>query len=368
MKGILAQMYQAAKEETRTSHALNAFNYQRLLAQIDRNQDGVYSEEEYLQAVHNRSYRDALCRIIARHGSEWYYEKGDPLWKNYLEPLTKEAPLWKAYTEAFIEKITWMKAVPGMGPEPWHMHPVAFLDGLDQKTDNVVSCSFCHSGIKITPELLVHCFGISYEKADLYAPLLNHAFVKYEINNCLRISHFLGQIGVETQRLTKFKEGFYYTNGDRLWRIYYTQLNLGLSRRFPNYTEEQRKQYTKDHLVRNEDELAKTLFPSDFVGMDYRGRGLIHLTHKETYEKYKTFSGNDVISNPRLLEEDPALAVDSACWFWSTLANINPLADADNLSALTYKVNAARLDMSVRGDIKDIVVSYIKQNSTRCIK
>jgi len=69
MKGILAQMYQAAKEETRTSYALNAFNYQRLLAQIDRNQDGVYSEEEYLQAVHNRSYRDALCRIIARHGT-----------------------------------------------------------------------------------------------------------------------------------------------------------------------------------------------------------------------------------------------------------------------------------------------------------
>ncbi|WP_054180876.1 glycoside hydrolase family 19 protein [Trabulsiella odontotermitis] len=173
---------------------------------------------------------------------------------------------------------------------------------------------------------------------------------------------------METQRLTKLRESFYYTNGDRLWNIYYTQLNIGLSRRFPNYTEAQRKQYTKDHLVRNEDELAKTLFPSDFEGMDYRGRGPIHLTHKETYSSYKNFSGNDVISNPKLLEEDPAMAVDSACWFWSKFAKINSLADADNLSDLTYKVNTARLDMVNRGEIKNLAFNYIKKNNTGCIK
>ncbi|TNV23012.1 hypothetical protein FH968_02930 [Buttiauxella sp. B2] len=133
VKGILEQMYKGAQEETRTSHALNEYNYKRLLEQIDSNKDGHYSEEEYLQAIHNVSYRDRLYRIIAKHGSEWYYGKDDPLWKTYLDTLTKDAPQWKTYTEAFIDKVTWMKSVPGMGPEPWHMHPVVFLESIKIK-------------------------------------------------------------------------------------------------------------------------------------------------------------------------------------------------------------------------------------------
>ncbi|MFL4558305.1 hypothetical protein ACH19I_17175 [Yersinia kristensenii] len=130
VKGILEQMYKAAQDETRTSHALNEYNYQRLLEQIDSNHDKNYSEQEYLQAVHNVSYRDRRYRIIAKHASEWYYGKDDPLWGTYLNTLTTDAPQWKTYTEAFIEKIKWMKSVPGMGPELWHMHPVVFLDAL----------------------------------------------------------------------------------------------------------------------------------------------------------------------------------------------------------------------------------------------
>ncbi|KTR30105.1 hypothetical protein NS24R_13360, partial [Enterobacter hormaechei subsp. xiangfangensis] len=91
VKGILEQLYKVAQEETRPAHALNKYNYERLLKQIDSNQDGHYSEQEYLQAVHNVSYRERLYRIIAKHGSEWYYGKDDPLWKTYLDTLTKDA-------------------------------------------------------------------------------------------------------------------------------------------------------------------------------------------------------------------------------------------------------------------------------------
>ncbi|WP_314138399.1 hypothetical protein [Buttiauxella noackiae] len=130
VKGILEQMYKAASDETRSSHAMNEYNYKYLLEQIDANHDGHYSEDEYLQAIHNRSYRDHLYRIIAKHGSEWYYGKDDPLWKTYLDTLTTDAPLWKTYTEAFIDKITWMKEVPDMEEKPWHMHPLVFLDSF----------------------------------------------------------------------------------------------------------------------------------------------------------------------------------------------------------------------------------------------
>lgn len=99
VKGILEQLYKAAQEETRTTHALNKYNYKRLLELIDRNQDGYYSEQEYLQAIHNVSYRDHLYRVIAKHASEWYYGKDDQLWKTYLDTLTTDAPLWKTYRD-----------------------------------------------------------------------------------------------------------------------------------------------------------------------------------------------------------------------------------------------------------------------------
>ncbi|MDP0726722.1 glycoside hydrolase family 108 protein [Klebsiella pneumoniae] len=134
VKGILEQLYKAAEEETRTTHALNKYNYQRLLALIDSNQDGHYQEQEYLQAVHNISYRDRLYRVIAKHASEWYYGKDAPLWKTYLDTLTRDAPLWKTYLETFLDKMTWMKTVSekgvALGSEPWHMHPVVFLEAI----------------------------------------------------------------------------------------------------------------------------------------------------------------------------------------------------------------------------------------------
>ncbi|HDT2077480.1 MULTISPECIES: glycoside hydrolase family protein [Enterobacter] len=134
VKGILEQLYQAAQNETDSSRATNQYNYSRLLKQIDTNNDGQYSEEEYLQAVHNPSYRDHLYRIIVRHPSEWYYGKDDVYWKTYLDTLTADPSMavWKTYTESFIEKMKWMKQISGMAGEPWHMHPIAFLSAISQ--------------------------------------------------------------------------------------------------------------------------------------------------------------------------------------------------------------------------------------------
>ncbi len=113
VKGILVELHKAAQNETDASRALNQYNYERLLKQIDTNNDGQYSEEEYLQTVHNPSYRCHLYRIIVKHPSEWYYGKDDGCWKSYLSTLSQDPSLgvWKAYTEAFIEKMKWMKQV-----------------------------------------------------------------------------------------------------------------------------------------------------------------------------------------------------------------------------------------------------------------
>ncbi|EPD3289601.1 glycoside hydrolase family protein [Cronobacter sakazakii] len=138
VKGILEQLYVAAQAETRSAYALNAFNYRRLLEQADSNRDEFYSEEEYVQAIHNPSYRNQLFRLIVKHPGEWYYSKGDAPWKNYLDSLGEDAQAWRDYTEAFLDKIVWMKQVPGMVADPWHMHPVMFLEALKQRKEKII--------------------------------------------------------------------------------------------------------------------------------------------------------------------------------------------------------------------------------------
>ena len=73
-------------------------------------------------------------------------------------------------------------------------------------------------------------------------------------------------------------------------------------------------------------------------GQRFKGRGLIQLTGRANYTAYGTAIGRDLVSEPELVATEPALAVDAACWFWET-RKINALADADDVEAVTRKVN-----------------------------
>ncbi len=73
-------------------------------------------------------------------------------------------------------------------------------------------------------------------------------------------------------------------------------------------------------------------------GRRFKGRGLIQLTGRANYTAYGHAIGRDLAADPTVVATDPALAVDVACWFW-TSRNINPLADADDIRAVTRRIN-----------------------------
>jgi len=73
-------------------------------------------------------------------------------------------------------------------------------------------------------------------------------------------------------------------------------------------------------------------------GKRFKGRGLIQLTGRANYTNYGRAIGRDLTADPTVVATDPALAVDAACWFWET-KHINALADADDVEAVTRKVN-----------------------------
>ncbi|HBU7908146.1 TPA: glucosaminidase domain-containing protein [Escherichia coli] len=132
-RNLIDSLYQAAIDDTRTSHALVKHNYQRLLDKIDSGSDR-YSPMEYWRALHNPDYRDVIQKTIVKHPSDWYFKKGDTIWQPFLNALKKDAPEWKKYSEDFIDKMAWMQEVSTekMGPSLWHMHPLQFLGCLKQ--------------------------------------------------------------------------------------------------------------------------------------------------------------------------------------------------------------------------------------------
>jgi putative chitinase len=64
------------------------------------------------------------------------------------------------------------------------------------------------------------------------------------------------------------------------------------------------------------------------------------LTGRANYVAYGKARNKDFVTgnNYKLLATVPNLAVDVACWFWTT-HHLNELADADDLNRITHKIN-----------------------------
>ncbi|WP_421636444.1 glycoside hydrolase family 19 protein [Enterobacter ludwigii] len=353
VKGILEQLYKAAQDETRTTHALNKYNYKRLLELIDSNLDGYYSEQEYLQAIHNVSYRDHLYRVIAKHASEWYYGKDDQLWKTYLDTLTTDAPLWKTYLEAFLDKMTWMKAVSEkgvvLGPEVWHMHPVVFLKAIG--TSNGVTYNQLKT---IFPQA-------SDANLNIVVAELQGRLEEFKLDTPTRLRHFFSQIKGEVGPQMKGKtEGFQFSPATlRSFSRYYRE----------HPVESENDGYEKNsagRIIRRADEQAigrkhylrlngnRQNNPDD--GYNFRGRGLIQVTgyekyngFMEGYHEYWSDEAPDTVSEPEKINTMP-YAIRSALWFWLhyEVYSLDKGNGYSDVVAVTKRVNGGNMGLAER--------------------
>lgn len=142
VRGILVYLWMQAVHDLSFSHALEAYNYQRLVETIDAGRK--YSPTEYLLAIHNEIYHKDKCKIIAKHPSEWYFKSNDPIWLSYLDKLLPDALNWKSYDEIVIDKLSWMQDVKikddnsTIGPSLWHMHPLVFLGQFKKERGYII--------------------------------------------------------------------------------------------------------------------------------------------------------------------------------------------------------------------------------------
>jgi predicted chitinase len=309
-----------------------------------------------------------LTHLILRYESEWggnmtRWEAITPLMRNAREN-------WECELQR-IGKLQWWNDVKGKvdglpgDPKVYHIHPIALVGNFRRPAALV--CAHCDSDLTITSSLLKQIFSdIHPETAEGFAPELNTAFQKYEINTCHRIAHFFGQCAVECAGFTAFRENLRYTNGDYLWRTYTTALTRGLKRIHPDWSHTQIEEYSKTKLINNDPELGMVLFGDDaYPNADFRGRGLLHVTWKATYEKYKNCGGKDVLSDPTLMQRDRRVATDASAWYWSD-KSINAEADDNNVEQVTRKINPALMDFDLRKSAAKKAFSLINKGGEPC--
>lgn len=171
---------------------------------------------------------------------------------------------------------------------------------------------------------------------------------KYEINSALRLAHFLAQTAHESGGFRAIEENLNYSAD-------------GLSKIFPKYF----KDKDPEEYARNPEKIANVVYASRMGngdtdsgdGYNFRGRGLIQLTGRSNYTAMAGDMGVGVDEVVDYLGT-PEGAVESAAWFWNK-NGLNKLADADDVTAVTKKINGGTIGLEDRmkhtEDFKEIL-------------
>ncbi|WP_067725874.1 glycoside hydrolase family 19 protein [Acinetobacter terrae] len=191
-----------------------------------------------------------------------------------------------------------------------------------------IECKTCGKSLKIDINFIKNIAPKA--KAEFQTALLQlPSFMKkYEVNSCRDLVNVLAQGQIETESFTKLRESLNYTKNtfkkpENIYRISPTAINLGFKRRgMGEYTRQQKLNYIWSHLADNDAAYGFHLYGNDkYPNRDYRGRGLLHLTHFTGYENCAKGTGLDVVNNPNLLENNYSVAIETGIWFWKNKKN-----------------------------------------------
>lgn len=196
--------------------------------------------------------------------------------------------------------------------------------------------------------------GASWRNAAQYVAPLQATAERYQINAPRRAACWLGQLAHESARFSRAVENLNYSAEAlaRTWPARYAG-----SDGKPNAT--------ALRIARKPEEIANLTYAgrmgNGFAGTGdgwrYRGRGLIQITGRETYERCGEALGVDLTRRPDLLER-PMYAALSAGWYWDR-AKLNSLADKMDISGITRLINGGAHGLQDRIDLTNKALRYL---------
>ncbi|MEF9672783.1 glycoside hydrolase family 19 protein [Pseudomonas sp. PCH446] len=236
--------------------------------------------------------------------------------------------------------------------------------------------------INLTKEFLEEIGDKSVKPAFISAMVEASAglFKRYGVDSCDQMTHLLAQAKKETGGFMKLRENLNYSRRNNTaaggYDLSPSVIDAGLARKGLTFNSLAEKlSWIDEHLLGNDAAYGLHCYGSnEQPGRDFRGRGLIHLTHYGTYKKCARETGLAIDSNPELLEKDFAIAIETALWFWKG-KNIAAIAESTALSgdaavrAVTHPINRGLEGLLERQQHKREITSIFHRHfNSRCSK
>lgn len=162
-------------------------------------------------------------------------------------------------------------------------------------------------------------------------------FTRYGLTTPLRQAHFMAQISHESDGGTITEENMNYTTAARIAAVWPSR-----------FTPESAIPY-----VRNPRRLANKVYNGRMGnelgtddGFNFRGRGLLQLTGKESYQNIGRLTGLDLVNQPNLAN-DPSSALEVAACEFQYLKCL-PACDDDDIRTVTKRVNGGYIGIDSR--------------------
>jgi putative chitinase len=165
---------------------------------------------------------------------------------------------------------------------------------------------------------------------------LQETFEKYQINTPKRQACFIGQCMHESGGFKFLKENLNYSA---------KALMATWPSRFPD-ADMAEKFARQPEMIANKVYSGRMGNTEDGDGAKFIGRGLIQLTGKDNYRAFGEAIGEDLVSNPQLVEQ-PRYAALSAGWFFNK-RNLNALADIMDIETMSRRINGGNIGMADR--------------------
>lgn len=183
--------------------------------------------------------------------------------------------------------------------------------------------------------------GVTEQNIEKYLPWLIQYIKKYKVDTPLRLSHFLAQVGHESNSLASYRENLNYSE-DGLVSTFKSDFDTNKDRVI---SEPERLKAKK--IARKPKGIANFVYANQNGngneasgdGSKYLGRGPIQCTGKENYKELSVFIFGDyrLLNTPEIVEL-PQYGLLAAFWFW-TKHNLNSYADKDDIVKITEVVN-----------------------------
>ncbi|WP_436883196.1 glycoside hydrolase family 108 protein [Enterobacter asburiae] len=158
---VFGRVSRAAEQGHSNQYSLVPKFYRDVLDKMG--QDGKISGEEIRCALTIRDplVRDVVSRMVVKHHSEWFGGRSTGRWDGFYKML---GPLETGYCEKWQVDLEWMSKVPPFNQDSaiWHMHPVVFLDALNESEGG--RCQYLFS--KISGVILRHEGGYVNDPDD----------------------------------------------------------------------------------------------------------------------------------------------------------------------------------------------------------